>query len=294
MKVTKTFTVEQRGIGKPDYSRAVSSALERRGIKVGYNQTLKIFGLVFTANNTGIHTAAPHATIMTDATAHFIAVNALVGLTIVNVTDGSSGVIIANTETTVTVFTLTGGIANQWNTGDVYNIPSPFAWVQTPLAPGAILHVIDNATGLSSPLDIPAGYAISLIAAGASVTEDVILWGYIDGYLATSTGIFTAGVTHYENKILGLTTETIDPAGASAHTMDVTIENSGLGNLEGGIELFGILEPLSTKPLPTIKTVRCRFCGHEETVPNETARWICPECGKLNIFYDLSRFKGTR
>ncbi|MDO9580387.1 MAG: hypothetical protein Q7J06_07445, partial [Bacteroidales bacterium] len=44
----KTFTVETRGIGKPDYTREVSSALERRGIRLTYGQTLSSAGLVFT------------------------------------------------------------------------------------------------------------------------------------------------------------------------------------------------------------------------------------------------------
>lgn len=70
----------------------------------------------------GIHTAANHLTIMTDAAAHFI-VNELVGLTINNVTDGSSGVVTANTETTVTVAALVGGTLNRWTTGDAYTIP---------------------------------------------------------------------------------------------------------------------------------------------------------------------------
>jgi len=74
-----------------------------------------------TNDATGTHTAAAHATIMTDANAHFI-VNELVGLTIENVTDGSSGVITANTETTVTVAALAGGTLNQWSTNDVYSI----------------------------------------------------------------------------------------------------------------------------------------------------------------------------
>ncbi|GAJ00424.1 unnamed protein product, partial [marine sediment metagenome] len=69
----------------------------------------------------GTHTAADHATIMTDAAAHFVA-DELVGLTINNVTDVSSGVITANTENTVTVAALAGGAANQWTTGDAYTI----------------------------------------------------------------------------------------------------------------------------------------------------------------------------
>ncbi len=74
-----------------------------------------------TNDATGVHTAVGHATIMTDANAHFV-VNELVGLTIENVTDGSSGVVTANTETTVTVAALAGGTANAWATNDVYSI----------------------------------------------------------------------------------------------------------------------------------------------------------------------------
>ena len=74
-----------------------------------------------TNDATGIHTAVANAVVMTDANAHFI-VNEHVGLTIENVTDGSSGVVTANTETTVTVAALAGGATNQWNTNDVYSI----------------------------------------------------------------------------------------------------------------------------------------------------------------------------
>ena len=70
----------------------------------------------------GTHTAIPNAVIMTDAAAHFVP-NALIGLRINNVTDGSSGVITANTENTVTVAALAGGTLNQWSTGDIYSIP---------------------------------------------------------------------------------------------------------------------------------------------------------------------------
>lgn len=218
----ETFAVTQRGVGKPDYSKAVSSALERRGIKLGYNQTLKIFGLVFS------------------------------------------------------------------------NIASPYSWVFSPLATGSTAHFIDQSTGLATPFTVPQGYILFLIAGGESITEDVKLWGYLDGYLASTMGIMSSGIVHYENKIVGLSTEIIDPTGAAAHTVDVTVENIGNNGLEGGLDLIGILEAVGTSPLPATKTVRCKFCGYEETVPRETVQWICPKCEKLNLFYDFSRFKGTR
>ncbi|MBA7556818.1 hypothetical protein ES705_49538 [subsurface metagenome] len=45
MKVTRTFTVEQQGVGKPDYSREVSAGRERAGISLKYNQQLLGWGL---------------------------------------------------------------------------------------------------------------------------------------------------------------------------------------------------------------------------------------------------------
>ncbi len=45
--VTETGTVATTGTGKPDYSREVSSSLERAGLRLGHNQTLVAFGRVF-------------------------------------------------------------------------------------------------------------------------------------------------------------------------------------------------------------------------------------------------------
>jgi len=59
--------------------------------------------------------------VLTDAANHFPIIRDLVGLTVVNSTDGSTGVITANTLHTVTAI-LAGGVANVWNTGDVYYI----------------------------------------------------------------------------------------------------------------------------------------------------------------------------
>lgn len=292
MKVTQTFTVEQRGIGKPDYTREISSGRERAGLSLAYRQTLEIAGIVFSSANGGVHTAAINATIMTDATALFIP-SALIGFMIVNVTDGSFGTIIANTTTTVTVAALIGGATNQWNPGDVYSIPSPFAWVQAPLAPGAKARFVDNLTGFPFPFIIPTGHIVTFIAAGGSFNEDVVLWVYFDGLLVISGGIIAGGQINYENRVVGITSATVDPTGLTSHTIDIQITNMGAGNLEGGIEWTGILEAVSTPPLPLIKAIRCKWCGHEETVPVEQTKLICPKCGRLTMVYALRNFKET-
>jgi len=47
--MTPVFTVAERGVGKPDYSRHVSSGYTRPGFTLEYNQTLLIFVLAFSS-----------------------------------------------------------------------------------------------------------------------------------------------------------------------------------------------------------------------------------------------------
>jgi len=74
----------------------------------------------------GEHDAADSSTIMTDSGEAFVT-DALIGGTIYNDTDGSSGIITDNNATTVTVGALAGGSDNSWdNTGDDdYHISMP-------------------------------------------------------------------------------------------------------------------------------------------------------------------------
>ena len=73
-----------------------------------------------TDNITGTHDGAADSADLIDGTATWTA-GALVGRTVRNETDGSEGVITANTATTITVV-LTGGTDNDWDTGDAYSI----------------------------------------------------------------------------------------------------------------------------------------------------------------------------
>jgi hypothetical protein len=56
----------------------------------------------------GSHSGGTSATVLTDSTASFTT-DEWVGYTIINVTDGSRGIITANTSTTITVDELYGG-----------------------------------------------------------------------------------------------------------------------------------------------------------------------------------------
>lgn len=74
-------------------------------------KTLKITG--------SKHTGGTSATILTDS-AQTYTVDALIGMTIYNITDSSSGTITDNDATTITVASLTGGGDDQWELNDVY------------------------------------------------------------------------------------------------------------------------------------------------------------------------------
>lgn len=72
----------------------------------------------------GTHTGAANQAVLTDSAASFVADN-LIGMTIVNVTDGSSTTITDNDETTITGV-LSGGTDDDWDNGDEYYIYSAF------------------------------------------------------------------------------------------------------------------------------------------------------------------------
>ena len=72
----------------------------------------------------GTETGAGSATVMTDSTLG-ATVDEFVGYTILNITDGSRGIITSNTATTVTVAELYGGTLDTWTTSDVHHIAVP-------------------------------------------------------------------------------------------------------------------------------------------------------------------------
>jgi len=75
----------------------------------------------------GSHTGANDAATLTDSTKSW-AVDSLIGLRIVNDTDGSSGYITDNDATTVTT-SLSGGTDDDFDTGDSYHIEMTGLWV---------------------------------------------------------------------------------------------------------------------------------------------------------------------
>lgn len=220
VKVRSSSIAPVRGIGKPDYSRIVTAAKERRGIYLDYNQTLKTFSLVFSA------------------------------------------------------------------------VPSVFPWVVPLLAPGVMQHVIDCDTGLPTPFTVPVGYTFTIIAAATAVNNDPFAELFMDGSLVLSAAGVAGGI-YYENKLVGVSSALVDPAALLPHTLDATLTNDGGGDIKGSVDYLAIIEAVGTEPLPIVKIVKCKWCGHEQEVPRETTSVTCRECGELFIVYDLSKLRRT-
>ena len=94
-------------------------------------------GLVVPINGqgaTGAHDGGDDQMILTDSTQSWTT-NEFVWHTVYNLTDGSFGIITANTDTTVTA-TLLGGSENNWDNGDQYRIWSRAASGQVHLSSG--------------------------------------------------------------------------------------------------------------------------------------------------------------
>lgn len=219
MKVT-IFTVAQEGVGKPDYTREISSGETRPGLKLKYLQNLKFFALMPS------HEA------------------------------------------------------------------SSIVWRVDPVAPGATVHMIDGETGLSMPFTVPVGYTLDIFDFTVKPTEDVYAYIHLDGERFVDLCIVKAGYSHFQAEMVEKGTSFIDPTGASSHQFDILIDNLGAGNLEMGACFFCFLTAVGTTPLPTTKEVKCKYCGNLTIVPYNTSRVICPKCGKLTTYLDLSKYRG--
>lgn len=105
---------------------------------------VSLFRLALFGNSTGTDSASSGAAFLTTAST-FVA-DELIGWTIYNITDGSSGVITDNGVHTV-VATLAGGAANHWDSGDYFVIGYRVATIIIPaLAPaGSVIYKdVDN------------------------------------------------------------------------------------------------------------------------------------------------------
>lgn len=222
-RVASSYAVKGKGIGWPDHSKTVSSAITRSGIRLKYSESLKIGLLTFLAVPPGY----------------------------------------------------------------------PFPYFVDPLAPGASQNIIDAETGHDTGFTIPEGYYGTILELIAKSNQDISAWIVFDTLNCGCLWQLAGGDTLYEHEVVPLSTSMLDPAAAAAHNLNFFVTNEGGADLIGGATVIILLEKAGTKPLPTVKDIKCKHCGNIQTVPVETTQVICPKCGKLTIYYSLAKYRGS-
>lgn len=172
-------------------------------------------------------------------------------------------------------------------------VASPASWFKPPLGIGATEHLVDMETGLEMPSSLPAGYIATIRQKNGFFTEDVRGWIYADGNLLALSPIFSGGSPLYWTEMIGFSSAFFDPTALTAHAWDFRVTNLGAAVAEGQEVLIVHLEPYGTEPLRgETKTVKCKFCGLEHVVPQETKEATCPNCGMVTLYYTLGKLKG--
>lgn len=220
--IVETYTVITKGKGAPDYSDTVSSAHQRAGIYLQYDQTLRMYGRSLN---------------------------------------------------------LGGDAEYPW-------IPS------TPLAAGANTHFTDFETLTPMPVIIPAGYHLTLVSIGYTLSQDAQIYAYINlGVHIECMAATSGGIAEYENRVLGWSTEWIDADASDPHELDMKLYNRGTDPLFGQAVVVCILEAVGTSPLPTTKECTCPNCSNKQVESVHATKIKCKNCGHKYGVYDLTQFR---
>lgn len=165
---------------KVDLSSPINENVETSGYLSGRMRA------VIVAVPSGVHDGSDDAALLTDGGID-IGADALIGMTVYNVTDGSSCTITDNAATTITC-TLAGGTDNNWDANDVWQV-----------GPG------------------PAQSGSVFYVGSAGVIRHPATAGYLAGYYATAAAVITVDVaaTMQIATITNAAGDSIDSAGAA-------------------------------------------------------------------------------
>lgn len=164
---------------------------------------------------------------------------------------------------------------------------SLFPFVTAPLVSGATAALIDIETGLAMPYTSAIGFELQVLMIWVSFNQNSrqrIYMGTppVPPQLAIETYLDAFSV-FMENNVVPTSTADIDPDFEYAHTLLGQGTNLGVGDMSGSTKIICILRDMATD-LPITKTVKCKWCGHKETVKLDITLWKCPKCGKQTMF----------
>ncbi len=173
---------------------------------------------------------------------------------------------------------------------------SPLCFLQDRIMPGQVRHMTNGPTGQPGPWSWPAGYSIRFISYWWSFSEPSRSW-WTASLPATGANVrYFAGEWHsdvksqwYEHDVQSFDTRFFDPNSEYPFSVDVMVKNLGDRPMSCHVDIICILRAWGSKNLPENKLVRCKFCGHNHEVPNDTSKADCPECGMVTFYYNTPR-----
>ncbi|GAI91297.1 unnamed protein product [marine sediment metagenome] len=183
--------------------------------------------------------------------------------------------------------TWTRAFGGNWTTGD----PEYPLIADYNIAAGDKRHLRDSDTNELLPITLEAGYILSIISIGYTVTQDLMVYLYADSIACISLGVTSGGSAVYENKLREFSTTWYDPTAALPHTIDIIAYNKGSDPMYGAVGILCIVEALGTPPWPTTKECFCPYCNHKQTEPISATRITCQGCGKE---YMVTNFASLR
>ena len=176
--------------------------------------------------------------------------------------------------------------AGNWTTGDI-PLPSPeYPLIEDyNIAAGGKRHLRDSDTDELMPITLPAGRTLTIIAIGYTVTQDLLMYLYVDSSplfagACISLGVTGGGSAVYENKLREFSSTWYDPTAALPHTLDIIAYNRGGDPLYGGAGILCVEEIVGTEPFSTTKECFCPYCNHKQTEPITATRITCQGCSK--------------
>ncbi len=175
---------------------------------------------------------------------------------------------------------------------DVEAPPSSIPWVQAPLASGTTSHLYETSSGVAMPYTVSEGYTLTLLQYEWAISQDFEAWMYLDTVLVGCAAISPPGDNQGWNMCVMFSTADFDPVGATSHTLDFTIVNTGLEALEGSIDYVCILEEVGSPPLPSVKECRCPYCGLLTQAPVRESIIKCSHCNKTYHVHTVKRGSG--
>jgi len=160
--------------------------------------------------------------------------------------------------------------------------PSPYPFVVSPLAPGESAYLRDMETGLDMPYTIHAGYELEVLMLWVSTDQETRNFMEFDGFLSSEYYLPSKQI-YYESEVFEFTSKNVDPTFSLPHTIAFGLTNLGEADMHGTAEVICILRYHGTE-IPKTKTVKCKWCGTERTVPINTTKFKCPNCNKETWF----------